>query len=292
MCNDVYFQNKIAPLTPHSNDSTFFVQLKALEIPEDTTTVICEENDFIILNDSQTVIPMKYFLADEYFSIWDSKNVDPYGYELKDFNDTVLLKLYEGNSWSPPVKTTEINSEYGLRRWRWHHGIDLDLERGDSVFAAFDGIVRIAQYNWGGYGYYVMLRHENGLETLYGHLTKFTIKVGEEVKAGDLIGWGGSTGRSSGPHLHFETRYKGHAFNPTHLYNFSKDTLLFNEFELTAKQYEGLKQRSESVFHKIRSGDTLSGLAVRYGTSVGKICRLNRIGRSTILRIGKSLKVR
>ncbi|MBT29551.1 MAG: peptidase M23 [Thalassobius sp.] len=293
MCEDEYLQNNIIPYLSDKTDTMLLSALEELRAPVVKEIEIpCEEQEFVMLSDSQTVIPMKYLLADEYFGVWDSKNIDPYDYELKNFNDTILLKLYEEENWSPPIKSTKINSKYGLRRWRWHHGTDLDLEKGDSVYAAFDGIVRIAKYNWGGYGYYVMLRHENGLETLYGHLTKYLVEVGQEVKAGELIGWGGNTGRSTGPHLHFETRYKGHAFDPTYLYDFDTDTLMFKEFELSAKQYEGLIDRSKSVYHRIRSGDTLSGLAVKYGTSISKICKLNGISRSTVLRIGRTLRMR
>ena len=292
-CEDDYFASFIEETLLASESDSFLYQLNEGKLPLKVDTAeVCKDDEYVFLNDSQTVISYDYLLASEYFSIWDTKNVNPYGYELKDFNDTVNIKLYENDNWSAPVKTTEINSKYGLRRWRWHHGIDLDLERGDSIYAAFDGIVRIAKYNWGGYGYYVMLRHKNGLETLYGHLTKYLVEVGQEVKAGELIGLGGSTGRSTGPHLHFETRYQGHAFDPTHLYDFDKDTLLFSDFTLTAKQYEGLIERSKSMYHRIRSGDTLSHLAVRYGTSINKICRLNGITRRTVLRIGRSLRVR
>ncbi len=291
-CKDSYFTSFLEEVLHTVDDSILYNLNEAKSFITSEDDSVCVDDEFVFLNDSQTVIPVDYLLANEYFSIWDSKNLDPYGYELKDFKDTVNLKLYELENWSPPVKSTEVNSKYGLRRWRWHHGIDLDLERGDSIYAAFDGIVRIAKYNWGGYGYYIMLRHKNGLETLYGHLTKYLVEVGQEVKAGELIGLGGSTGRSTGPHLHFETRYQGHAFDPTHLYDFDKDTLLYNEFTLTAKQYEGLIERSKSLFHRIRSGDTLSHLAVRYGTSISRICRLNGISRRTVLRIGRTLRVR
>lgn len=257
---------------------------------------ICQEENFIYIQNNlgkEVLLNKKWLLASDYFSVWDSRNVDPYGYKLKSFQDTIPLYLYgEAQGWSPPIKNTKINSNYGLRRWRWHHGIDLDLEIGDSIFAAFNGVVRIAKYNRGGYGYYVMLRHENGLETLYGHLDKILVEVGQEVKAGELIGLGGNTGRSTGPHLHYEVRYKGHAFNPLHLYNFEKEELLTADFQLTANHYKGLLDRTKSVYHRIRSGDSLWVISRRYGTSVTRLCRLNGISRNTTLRVGRSLRVR
>jgi|GEM_PF-88410 len=298
-CEDAQLKEIIEDLLLTTNDSFLFNTFDFTNAVDtydgetgDTTESICEDETYIFLNDSQTVIPIEYLNYDEYYAIWDSQNLDSYGFDLKDFKDTIVLKLYEENNWSPPVKATEINSMYGLRRWRWHHGVDLDLNRGDSIYAAFDGIVRMAKYNWGGYGYYVMLRHKNGLETLYGHLTKYLVKVGQEVKAGELIGLGGSTGRSTGPHLHFETRYKGHAFDPNFMYDFTKDSLRSSSFELTAKHYKGLVERSKNVYHKLRSGDTLSHLALRYGTSINRICRINGISRNTILRVGKTLRIR
>jgi murein DD-endopeptidase MepM/ murein hydrolase activator NlpD len=107
-----------------------------------------------------------------------------------------------------------VNSPYGPRWGRMHHGIDFHLKTGDSVVSAFDGIVRYAEFNKGGYGNCVIVRHLNGLETLYGHLSKIDVVVDQYVKAGELLGLGGSTGRSDGPHLHFETRYKDYSFDP------------------------------------------------------------------------------
>jgi len=258
---------------------------------------ICQDDEFMEIFNTKgdSLIPLnrKWLDQVDYFSVWDSKNVDPYGFSLKDFNDTIPIQLFgDMDGWSPPLRDTEINSNYGLRRWRWHHGIDLDLTVGDSIFAAFSGVVRIAKYNRGGYGYYVMLRHENGLETLYGHLSKVLVEVGQEVASGELIGLGGNTGRSSGPHLHFETRYKGHAFNPLHLFDFEKEAILLSDFQLSAHHYKGLIDRSRAQYYRIRSGDNLWGISRRYGTSISRLCQMNGITRRTTLRIGRTLRVR
>ena len=116
----------------------------------------------------------------------------------------------------------ELQSKFGYRpRFRRiHKGIDLGLHVGDTVRAAFDGKVRICRYERRGYGYYVVIRHDNGMETVYGHLSKFIVKPDDRVKAGDPIALGGNTGRSTGPHLHFETRYMGLPINPADIIDF------------------------------------------------------------------------
>ncbi|MDW7691934.1 M23 family metallopeptidase [Flammeovirgaceae bacterium SG7u.111] len=243
--------------------------------------------------EDSTFIDRKWLENADYYAIWDSWNLNPYGTKIGDFNDSVPLKLYDENNWSAPLHNTEVNSKFGMRRWRWHHGTDLGLNIGDSVFAAFDGVIRIAKYNYGGYGYYLMVRHDNGLETLYGHLKEYLVQVGDTVKAGQLIGWGGNTGRSTGPHLHFEVRYKGFAFNPTYLFDFDKDALVTSsDFVLTKDHYKKQIEQSKAQYHRIRSGDSLWVISRRYHTSISKICRLNGISRNSTLRIGRSLRVR
>lgn len=236
---------------------------------------------------------------DPYFQVFDSMTVNPYHVVFKNYKDTTPIKLYTDDtvnvsrSWSMPlVRPHEITSNFGPRWSRYHYGADLRLSIGDSVLACFDGIVRIAKYNRGGYGNYVLIRHHNGLETLYGHLSKRLVKVGQEVKAGDLIGFGGNTGRSTGPHLHFEVRYRGNAFNPKEIYDFANNKLKDSVYNITPATYRYIKQMYARKYHKIRKGDTLYGIARRYRVSAGQICRLNGISRKTILRVGRKLRVK
>jgi len=140
-----------------------------------------------------------------YFNLWTSQKINPYNLDGAKYGDTLDVSIADGqDKWAFPITDTRITSPFGFRRYRWHYGTDLKLYYGDTVAAAFDGIVRIVDYERYGYGRYVVLRHLNGLETLYGHLSKAKVKVGDVVSAGDLIGLGGSTGRSTGTHLHFE----------------------------------------------------------------------------------------
>ncbi|MEQ9288039.1 MAG: peptidoglycan DD-metalloendopeptidase family protein [Cyclobacteriaceae bacterium] len=242
----------------------------------------------------QLMIDSVWVTLNEYYSIWDSKKVNPYDLDGEKFSDTLNIPLHYSNpdlSWTIPISQGHITSPFGLRRWRWHYGTDLRLNTGDSVKVAFDGIVRVAHYDRYGYGHYVLVRHYNGLETLYGHFKKRLVGVGDVVRSGDVIGLGGSTGRSSGPHLHFEVRYQGNAIDPTEIFDFSNDSLLADSLTITPKTFAYLKEARKIRYHRIRSGDTLSHISYRYGISISQICRLNGISRKTILRVGRRLRL-
>lgn len=185
-------------------------------VNEDTLSLTWSPTNQLVEIAEQVLINSIWVTAFEYYASWDSKKINIYDFDPNDFKDTVHIKLYDpffGSNWNAPLKETKINSEFGFRRYRWHHGTDLKLTTGDPVFNVFDGIVRMKSYDRNGYGYYVLVRHRNGLETLYGHLSKISVEVGQEVRAGELLGLGGSTGRSTGPHLHFEIRYQGLSIN-------------------------------------------------------------------------------
>lgn len=206
----------------------------------------------------------------------------------------------------------KLSSRYGPRRGRPHQGVDLPLKTGDPIYATFDGKVRVSK-SAGDYGNLVIIRHNNGLETYYAHLSARDVEPGDWVVAGQQIGQGGSTGRSTGPHLHFEVRYKGQSFDPERLIDFSTGELRraelllkrrhfsiyskyeqnFNDEEEIAKQEEAERKAAAAVqYHTVRSGDTLGALAKKYGTTVNKLCQLNGIKSTSILRIGQRLRVK
>ncbi len=218
-----------------------------------------------------------------------------------------------------------ITSPYGYRRRfrRMHKGVDLKVNIGDTIRAAFDGRVRITNFERRGYGYYVVLRHTNDLETVYGHLSGFLVEPDQYVKAGQPIALGGNTGRSTGPHLHFETRYMGYAINPCAIFDFANqtthtDTYTFNKNTYqNARNYDPkansayaaqylkenpikpyVRQRnasassSSAASYRVRKGDSLSKIAARNGTTVAKLCRLNGIKTTTKLQVGQRLKLR
>ena len=243
---------------------------------------------------------------------WDTtyKEVD-----MSEMPKSVVIDLVDSlTSYHCPYQgSVHPRGKYGPRRRRQHQGVDLPLKTGDPVYATFCGRVRISQYNRGGYGNLVIIRHDNGLETYYGHLSERLVEPDQWVEAGQIIGLGGSTGRSTGPHLHFETRYYGQSFDPERLIDFKNGTLSRETFLLKksffsiysnagqdfedeiANEEQDKKEAAEKAamkYYKIRSGDTLGGIARRYGTTVTNICRLNGIKSTTVLRIGRSLRVR
>jgi len=231
--------------------------------------------------------------ADElYDGIWNNQYVKAYsGVALP---DSFRIDL---SSFVMPVQG-KITSPFGPRRRRFHYGTDLKLQVGDTVVAAFEGKVRVKQYERRGYGYYLVLRHPNGLETVYGHLSKFLVEEGDSVAAGQPIALGGSTGRSTGSHLHFECRFIGHAIDPADIVDFNNfctfdDSYLFEKSKVDKISIHNNKYLAQSgtfQYHRIRSGDTLATIAKKYRVSINQICRLNGIKPTSTLRVGKVLR--
>ncbi|HKK38594.1 MAG TPA: M23 family metallopeptidase, partial [Cryomorphaceae bacterium] len=220
---------------------------------------------------------------------WNTDRVHPYKNDLRFMTDTVLLVLAPDSCDFVSPYTGRKTSDFGYRRYRYHYGVDIKLYQGEEVKSAFEGVVRIAQYD-GDYGKVVVVRHHNGLETLYAHLSKLNVKEGDKVEAGDVVGLGGSTGRSTGSHLHFEARYKGEPIDPNALIEWETGYLCHDTLAVNQEHFEYLVEVRKRKYHKIRSGDTLSGIARRYGTSIRNICQLNGIRSTTTLRIGKTLR--
>lgn len=245
-------------------------------------------------------------ISDEDFQDdWDSESIHAYkDIPLSQIPDEVDLCLTDSlHSWACP-KIGQVNSSFKFRRYREHKGTDVQLNTGDPVCAAFDGKVRVVRQvgQAGGYGNLIVLRHANGLETYYAHLSKHLVQENDFVKAGEVIGLGGSTGRSTGPHLHFETRYMGRPFDPERIFCFEKGELRDTIFTLK-KHYFNINSHygqsdeqsiaaSQSLVHVIKSGDTLGALARKYHTTVKKLCQLNHISQTTTLRLGQRIIVR
>lgn len=241
----------------------------------------------------QTMDPV---FVPEYLSVGTAVDLDnPAAYLYPDWNN-VYLHTFEGavlpdtvvvsmSGYCLPTDSTYITDKFGYRprRGRSHMGLDVKVKIGDTIRAAFDGKVRISKYERRGYGHYLIIRHPNGLETVYGHLSRRLVDENDIVHAGDPIGLGGNSGRSTGSHLHFETRILGNAINPESLFDFPNHSVVTDNYVFTKKTRE--------VYYKVRSGDTLSGIASRNSTSVTNICRLNGITKNTVLRVGQTLRV-
>lgn len=277
----------------------------SLILPVDIESLVSETVERLVFLQDGLVLDSVWLSMHDYFNTWSTTDVNPYQANLADLPDSLVLQLYDeakAEGWSAPLDTSIVNSHFGLRRWRYHNGIDLDLERGDLVRATFDGVVRISRYNRRGFGHYIVVRHANGLETLYAHLSERFVSPGMYVKAGQLIGTGGSTGRSTGPHLHFEVRYNGIPINPAELFDFKNNTLKAQTFVWDTKSLKRTgrsssyrtkavvkKDASGSRVYQVRSGDSLWTISRRHGVSISQLCALNGISRSTTLRIGQKL---
>ncbi len=251
---------------------------------------------------------------DIYTEGWDSKRVNCYA--GIDVPQTAVIDVSHFHMPHPGY----ITSPYGYRRRfrRTHKGVDLKLNIGDTVRAAFDGRVRIVNYEARGYGKYVVIRHTNDLETVYGHLSAFLVEPDQYVHAGDPIALGGNTGRSTGPHLHFETRYMGYPINPCAIFDFANQTTHTDTYTFNKNTYQNARNfdpaanseyarqyirenppkpyrrtaSSTSSTYRVRRGDSLSKIAARNGTTVAKLCRLNGLTTSSKIHPGQRLRLR
>lgn len=264
---------------------------------------------------------------DIYTEGWNSGFVNCY--KGVDVPQTAVIDV---RNYCMPVKGY-MTSPYGWRKrfGRMHRGVDLTLRVGDTVRAAFNGRVRITKYEAKGYGYYVVLRHNNQLETVYGHLSKFLVKPDQYVKAGDPIALGGNTGRSTGPHLHFETRYMGYAINPSAIFDFANQCTHTDTYTFDKRTYEqprnfspeanaqyaqrynqsraneaysntgkskgtskstSKKASSTSKSYTVKKGDSLSKIAARNGISMSRLCQLNGIKSSSKINPGQKLRIK
>ncbi|MDD5186539.1 MAG: M23 family metallopeptidase [Paludibacter sp.] len=245
-----------------------------------------------MLNDESDDLMENHPAGDIYNEIWTSDHVNPYKIPIDSMPDSVRIDC---SHFIVPVRGA-VTSEFGPRRYRFHYGIDLRLKVGDSVRSAFSGRVRLINYEARGYGNYMVIRHDNGLETVYAHLSQVLVAPNQDVKAGELIAFGGNTGHSTGPHLHFETRYIGNAINPAHIINFNTGKVWEQTYLMTKKQsfyyQHEVKVLKSARYYSVRKGDNLGRIAARNGTSVNTLCRLNRIKPKTAIRPGQRLRVR
>lgn len=288
---------KIISNSPHS---AAHKQLLANQAKSKDQIRLVEKNTFIDLIDDIEPEP------DIYTEGWNSKRVNPFRE-----SDVPNSKVIDVRNYHMPVPGG-VTSNYGYRAkfGRMHKGIDLQIRSNDTIYAAFDGKVRLTNYEAKGYGNYVIIRHPNDLETVYGHLNKFLVKPDQVVKAGDPIALGGSTGRSTGPHLHFETRYMGYAINPSAIFDFKNkcthtDTYTFTKQTYTkARNYAPSKNLASSddnpyqsgnnnrTSYTVKKGDTLSSIAKSYGLSATTLRKLNDMSNADVIRVGQVLRLK
>ncbi len=262
------------------------------------------------------------YTASNLYTTWNNDYVHVYG--KTNTPGTFRIDL---RNFTMPTPSRLVTSKFGYRpRFRrQHNGLDIKVYVGDTIYAAFDGKIRVVKYERGGYGNYIVIRHNNGLETIYGHLSKWLVDVNEEVRSGQPIGLGGNTGRSFGSHLHFETRLLGVAINPEFMFDFpnqdvtgdfyvyhgsgpvsSNDDVEYAYEESsdmpgtagmaapatvsTASNTTPKASSSSVLYHKVRKGDTLYRIANENGITIDKLCQLNGLSKRTTLRPGQVLR--
>ena len=252
--------------------------------------------------------------AEDLYEDWSNK----YAHHETALPDSFRISLRD---FCMPTDSRVLTSNFGARWGRQHKGLDIKVYIGDTIRAAFSGKVRVVRYERRGYGKYVVIRHYNGLETIYGHMSAQLVKEDQEVRAGDPIGLGGNTGRSTGSHLHFETRLCGVALNPALMFDFRNQDVVDDYYMFHKSSYQresavanrlrgvgggSIKAESEDVelataapaasyshesrFHKVKKGETLYSIAKHRGTSVESIMRLNHLKKNTKLKAGQILK--
>lgn len=221
---------------------------------------------------------------------WSNK----YAHAYKNINIPDNFKI-DLRGFAMPTPSRRITSRFGYRAsfGRMHKGLDVKVYTGDTIYAAFSGKIRVVRYEAGGYGNYVVIRHNNGLETIYGHLSKQLVKENEIVRAGEPIGLGGSTGRSTGSHLHFEVRFLGEAINPEQVFDFPNQDIVSDFYVFRKSEFERMISKTADhdnnpnttatgpSFCKVKDGETLYSIARKYNTTVKMLRELNRLGDST-----------
>ncbi|MCH5236284.1 MAG: peptidoglycan DD-metalloendopeptidase family protein [Muribaculaceae bacterium] len=295
----VSWAQNIVSKSPHSEAHK---ELLANQAKRNEQIQFVEKNTFIDLLEEDLEPEL-----DIYTEGWNSKAVNPFS--ESDVPDT---KVIDVTGYYMPCPGY-VTSNYGYRRKfrRMHKGIDLKIQKNDTIYAAFDGKVRLTAYERKGYGNYVIIRHPNGLETVYGHLNKSLVKADQVVRAGEPIALGGSTGRSTGPHLHFETRFMGYAINPAAIFDFENQTTHTDTYTFDKKTYtkarnfapaktlakgessNPYKQGNDDVLtYTVKKGDTLSSIARKHGLSSTSLRKMNNLESSDVIKVGQVLKLK
>ena len=255
----------------------------------------CPENSHFTTFEDNTGYPAALL-----YRTWNTQTPFDYDGEIHENDTLFVLNLTDSIfncHFHPPlldkpnyVYHAIVTSKYGWRNGKKHNGVDLNLNRGDKVYNTFPGMVRMAKY-YQGYGNVVIVRHYNGLETLYAHLHRIKVKPGQILEEGDIIGLGGSTGNSTGPHLHLEARFKGIPVNPAHVMCFETKQLHAGELVFKKTRNGYVCYPKGTVIHTVERGDYVYKIAGRYGVSVKQICDLNGLTTKSRLYVGQELRI-
>jgi murein DD-endopeptidase MepM/ murein hydrolase activator NlpD len=216
---------------------------------------------------------------------WDTADINMYHVDMTQFHDTLIYNLKDDqNNWKYSVPHQGIvTSGFGKRALfgrKFHKGLDIDLETGDPVHAALEGKIRIARYNRG-YGNMVVISHEGGLETLYGHLSELNVQEGDVVTSGQVIGLGGSTGQSTGPHLHFEVRVFGEQVDPSWVIDTQTLMPHTSVMKIDKSWFEHLMEMREVEMHIVAPGETIDQICAMYEMDRLSLLELNGLDETT-----------
>ena len=223
-----------------------------------------------------------------YDDSWETQRVHAYG--SKSLPESYKIDL---RGFAMPTPSRKVTSRFGYRpRFRREHkGVDVKVNTGDTIYAAFDGKIRVVRFEANGYGNFVVIRHPNGLETVYAHLSKHLVSTNQTVRRGQPIGLGGNTGRSFGSHLHFETRLLGQAINPELMFDFANQDVTGDFFVYHKNGGNPGKAVATTGWYKVKKGDTTASIARANGISEDELCKNNKLTKGEELRADQILRL-
>lgn len=292
-------------------------------LPVKSDSVLMDLDEPLDLSGMEFITDLSQLPAQEYYQRdWNEDYLRLKSVNIPFVQDEVTLHL-DGKNFVFPVKNGKVISEYGMRHGRLHTGTDIKQRLNDTVVACFDGVVRMAK-PYSGYGKIVVVRHANGLESVYSHLNKILVKPKEVVKAGQVIGLAGRTGRASTEHLHFEFRFLYEHFNSRRVMDYQTEKLVSDTLVLTAKDLHRKSalpvkpapvmkeptslsadstaapktesatkdKTSKPACHIVKQGDTLYKISRKYGVSIPQLLKLNNMKETDILSLGRKIKLR
>ncbi|MCX7954486.1 MAG: M23 family metallopeptidase [Bacteroidales bacterium] len=234
--------------------------------------------------------------AYELYLFWDTLNFNPYKTNIEFLNTNYIIDL-QYDKFTFPVRSNNVSSKFGWRNKKFHTGIDISLKNGDTVFSIMEGKVRFCGY-YKGYGNVVVIRHSNGLESVYAHLSKIFVKNNKYVESNFPIGLGGSSGKTTGPHLHFELRFLGIPIDPLEIIDTENmdilTTFLIINKDFLKTKYKPLQYKNSQSpeFYIVKKGDNLFKIARKFNTNVDTLLKINKLNSKTILRINQKIRIK
>lgn len=251
-----------------------------------------QKSNPVISKKKQDLTANSIYPSNEIYKSWDSKKIWNH-IEINNDSSYIYEIANDLSVFSSPVCVSSmkkynglVTSHQGWRNGKMHNGVDINMDQWDSVQCVFDGKVRFAK-EFEGFGKVVVVRHYNGLESLYAHLAKIKVKVGQEINSGELIGLAGSSGTAEGSHLHFELRFLDKVLNPENIIDFNSYTLRSDS--LFIKRYKSgfVAVPLKNPYHIVERGDYPFKIANRYGLELVTFCELNNITTRSKLKVGE-----